>query len=336
VPLSWQTVHLASFREASRVHRELRIDTSAPIDPFDALERLGVWVVRRPLDGAAGLYLPGRSAGQAVGVLINARHPLIKQRYTAAHELGHHVQESQGVAVRDRRGVVDSDTELGLREGDRSTDRERFAETFAAWFLMPKRLVISAVKELGIDLRGLTPDLAYRLALELGTSYRATVHHLGDLRMVSSAARRVLLETAPAKIKEALGARRVVTDLNRDVWHVDRIPRSDRPIRAKPGDLLAVDLAGASSTGYLWSPELPDGISMLGEDYSPPPPGELGGSANQRLWLRIEASGHAVVIFERRRPWQDAPASRTELRVEAVERPVPGLLHAAAVLEATA
>lgn len=76
----------------------------------------------------------------------------------------------------------------------------------------------------------LTPGGAYRLALELGTSYQATVNHLGDLRLIAS-----------SSVKDALGARTAAPDLRRDVWQIDPA-RDPAPVRAAAGDLLVVDL----------------------------------------------------------------------------------------------
>lgn len=127
---SWRAIHLAAAREAGRAHRDLNINTEMPIDPFAALTASGVVTLRRPMDRAAGLYLPPAGAERpAAGVLINVLHPLAKQRYTAAHELAHH--------RRDNQEIIDRDTEWLGRDGQDQSDRERFAEAFAAWFLMP-------------------------------------------------------------------------------------------------------------------------------------------------------------------------------------------------------
>src|SRR5205823_4956456 len=104
MPLTWSRVHLIAAMEASRAHRELQVDPSRRVDPFEALETAGVLVMRQPLDRLAGLYLPrAQVGGSKPGVLINAVHPLSKQRFTAAHELAHH--------RRDRQAVLDADTE---------------------------------------------------------------------------------------------------------------------------------------------------------------------------------------------------------------------------------
>src|SRR6266567_3398359 len=132
--LSWRQIHLTALAEATRTHRDLEIDTERRIDPFAALELSGVLVMRRALDHLAGMYIPADLTDEGIpGVLVNVMHPASKQRYTAAHELSHH--------RRDRQLVLDRDTEWMGRGENRGSDTERFAEAFAAWFLMPSRLV---------------------------------------------------------------------------------------------------------------------------------------------------------------------------------------------------
>src|SRR6266508_3092921 len=143
MPLSWPQVHRIAATEAMRAHRELHIDPTRRVDPLAALDAAGLLVIRRRLYGVAGLYLPGHAAGGPAGVLINVVHPPTKQRFTAAHELWHH--------RRDREAVLDADTEWIARGENRHSDRERLAEAFAAWFLMPRRLVRAVLDEIGIS-----------------------------------------------------------------------------------------------------------------------------------------------------------------------------------------
>ena len=117
------------------------------IDPFAALANAGVVVFRRSLGRLAGAYIAANpSDGSAPGVLIHAGHPLSKQRYTAAHELCHH--------RRDHATIFDEDTEWLTRGDDRQSDRERIAEAFAAWFLMPPALVTQVITQLGLRTSG--------------------------------------------------------------------------------------------------------------------------------------------------------------------------------------
>lgn len=322
--LSWQSIHLAAYREASRLHRELAIDVARVIDPFAALAALGVVVMRRPLEAAAGMYLPPNlAAGSPPGVIINARHPHAKQRFTAAHELGHH--------RRDAAAIFDSDTELLPRRDDRHAEIENLAETFAAWFLMPKPLVEAALAGLATTPAALTPALAYRFALAVRVSYRAAVHHLGDLGLISGNRRRALLKATPRSVKEQLGARSFLETLRPDVWQVD-IDRDRGPLAATAGDILAIEVAEAPSTGYLWSIKAPSGVSPLGDEWQGDTDA-LGGEGVHRFWLRLDDVGTGVVELEERRPWEAEVTARHQLALATEARPVPGISDPVLLLE---
>jgi predicted secreted protein len=322
--LSWQSIHLAAFREASRLHHELGIDITRVVDPFAALAALGVVVMRRPLERAAGIYLP-RNDGPGVppGVLINSRHPLAKQRFTAAHELGHH--------RRDAAAVFDSDTELLPRRDDRHAEVENLAETFAAWFLMPKPLVSTALAGLGVRAADLTPALAYRFALAVRVSYRAAVHHLGDLGLITGSHRRDLLRSTPGDVKAQLGAPAFLDTLRRDVWHVD-IDHDRGPLLAVAGDVVAIDVAEAPSTGYLWSIKAPPGVSELGDEWLGDREG-IGGKGLHRFWLRLDKAGHDAIGLEERRPWEAEITASRRLALATEARPESGISDPALLLE---
>jgi Zn-dependent peptidase ImmA (M78 family)/predicted secreted protein len=316
MPLSWDQVHRIALREAARVFLQLGIDQSQRIDPFAALEAHEILVVRRPLHRLAGLYLPAAVAGDGrPGVLINVNHPLSKQRFTAAHELAHH--------RRDRQTVFDEETEWIARGQSPSSDRERIAEAFAAWFLMPKRLVEQTIKKLGVQIGRLDAAGAYALALELGTSYAATVHHLTDMHLLVAAHRDRLLKTAPQAIKRSLGAADVAADAWRDVWLVHSPPSLQ--VDVQEGDAVVVEVPEVPSSGYLWQPAiLPEGLALMRDEYREPDGSEaLGSQGAHRFLFRVEAPGSTEVRLELRRPWQQGAAPAEECRVEIIAEPRP-------------
>jgi Zn-dependent peptidase ImmA (M78 family)/predicted secreted protein len=322
--MSWQSIHLVAYREASRLQHELEIDLTQVVDPFAALTALGVVVMRRPLESAAGMYLPPNlTVGSPPGVLINVRHPLAKQRFTAAHELGHH--------RRDTTAVFDGDTELLPRHDDRHAEIEKLAEAFAAWFLMPKPLINAALTALSVTPELLTPALAYRYALAIHVSYRAAVHHLGDLGLITNHHRRMLLGATPRSVKEQLGARSFIDTLRPDVWQVD-LDRERGRLAATAGDIIAIQVAEAPSTGYLWSIDAPPGVSQLGDEWRGDSEG-IGGEGLHRFWLRIDEPGEIVLNLEERRPWQAEVTARRHMAVQAAARPAPGISNPALLLE---
>ena len=321
MPLAWERVQLIAAAEAARAHRELRIDRSRRVDPFAALEASGVVVLRRPLDRLAGLYLPGNpSSGEPAGVLINAHHPLSKQRFTAAHELAHH--------RKDREAVLDEDTEWIARGNGLAEDRERIAEAFASWFLMPYQLVDALLGELGLPAHQLSAEDVYALSLEMGTSYAATVGHLANLKRLARTRRDQLQRVSPQAIKSALGALGTIADAWKNAWLV-RSHRSDLKVTPLQGDAVVVEVPEAPSSGYLWQPtSVPSGITLVHDEYRAPDGEALGGRGLHRFMFRVDAPGRRRLHLEMRRPWQSGAAAEVfEVDIAADPQPTVGLVQ---------
>ncbi len=270
-------------------------------------------VLRRRLDHLAGLYLPAdpHDPDAVPSVLINVAHPLSKQRFTAAHELGHH--------VRDKDVSLDQDTEWFARGEEQGTERERLAEAFAAWFLMPKRLVLSVLADLGLPADTLDAGGAYALSLALGTSYTATVQHLVDMSMLTGSRATSLLRLTPQTIKKDLGGMDVVTNAWRDV-HRLTLTRDEARVTAQGGDAILVDAPEIPSSGYLWGVRAAvDGVVLVRDEYHAQDPDTLGGRGYHRFLFRVERAGEWEVALELRRPWQDAAVDTA--RVVILARP---------------
>jgi Zn-dependent peptidase ImmA (M78 family) len=109
-----------------------RAGVDAPPIPVERLAALcGVLVLKRDFpDALSGLVL-NLDDGALIGV--NARHPTVRQRFTTAHELGHHLLEH-----RERFHI---DVSEGHPPGH-DYRSERAANEFAADLLMPRRLVM--------------------------------------------------------------------------------------------------------------------------------------------------------------------------------------------------
>lgn len=297
MPLPWSAIHRSAAAESMRAHRELGIDTSGPIDPFLALHRSNVLVMRQPLDRLAGAYLPASSTtGGQPGVLINVVHPPSRQRYTAAHELWHH--------RRDRELILDADTEWLARGKEGQSDSERLAEAFASWFLMPKRLVESMIAKLGTTAQSLDERSVYGLSLELGTSYTATVRQLYGLKLITASLQDRLLKITPQSIKRELGATDIAADPWRDIRLV--VPQGrERTVAAVEGDVVILELPEIPSSGYLWQPaDLPNMVSLVRDEYQPLLPDVLGGNGVHRFVFSVLESGQNRIRLELGRPWQ--------------------------------
>lgn len=330
MPQPWTAIHRVAAAESIRAHRELGIDTSRPIDPFLALQRSGVLVMRQPLDHLAGAYLPATSTGGGhPGVLVNVAHSPSRQRYTAAHELWHH--------RRDRDIVLDADTEWLARGEDGESDRERLAEAFASWFLMPKRLVESTLVMLGVTPSSLEERSVYALALEMGTSYTATVRRLHGLRLITAGLRDQLLRTTPQSIKRSLGDADVAVDPWRDVRLIGPRVRA-RAVGAVEGDVVVLELPEVPSSGYLWYPTtLPDIVFLIRDEYRPVSAEALGGNGVHRFVFSVLGSGDRRIRFELGRPWQAGKAVEVrDVDVVAEPKPAPGVVDPSVLVGAAA
>lgn len=106
------------------------------IDPFDALERASVAVLvypyrKKAIDGAYRREADGSYA------TINSARPISRQRFTAAHELAHHVLDVSGAQFIDEQLESPTQSIIELR-----------ADEFAAAFLMDAASVNALVSDL--------------------------------------------------------------------------------------------------------------------------------------------------------------------------------------------
>ena len=254
--LTWADAHRRAAVMAAELHSDLGISLEQPVDVFDAIRQLGLVLAVVPLGRVAGLYLPHQPHP---GVLLNALHPRSRQRYSAGHELGHHVF---GHAE-----TVDFDLDQASLHRDDALvwpDREKEAEAFAAWFLMPRRLIGRSLRELGI-VRPALPSDVYRLALWLGTSYAATAWHLSTVRLATESQAAMWVKTAPREIKKGLVGRFAPDNMRNDVWWLGERDSGHR-IDARSGDRIVVTLDEIPTSGFSWRmADVSPGLDILAD-----------------------------------------------------------------------
>jgi Zn-dependent peptidase ImmA (M78 family) len=238
----------AAMEATSQLERA-KVPWDQEIDVFSIIEQSGLPLIFRPLKHLSGAYIPAsESTNSRAGILINSNHPRTLQRYTASHEYGHHVRD-QALSL-DR----EFETEIEVLERKQHLvlpERERFAEVFASWFLMPPQLVINLHKRLGIDITRSTPEDIYQLALALGTSYRATITQLVSLRMISWSQANRLRNWQPKEIKQKISWSGPISASRNDIWVITK-KYNGFSIHPRVGDELLVCLPEAPSTGYIW------------------------------------------------------------------------------------
>ncbi|HLI39684.1 MAG TPA: XRE family transcriptional regulator [Streptosporangiaceae bacterium] len=120
----------------------------------------------------AGLFVYVDELGGCIGV--NISHPSERRHWTMAHEYAHYL------ATRDRAEV----TPVSHRR--RPHETERFADAFAANFLMPRSGLSRRFHELKRSKEGkVTPAMLVQLAHAYGVSVQALTLRLEDLRLIA-------------------------------------------------------------------------------------------------------------------------------------------------------
>jgi len=147
--------------------------TSIPIDIEKIANSLGVQIKLSKLeDNISGfLYLKNENPV----IFVNNIHPVPRQRFTIAHELGHLILNHNGDLFVDKEHVLYRDS----RSKEGSLKLEREANRFAAELLMPEEMIIDEIVENEIDLDD--PKKLNDLAKKFKVSTQALTIRLNNL-----------------------------------------------------------------------------------------------------------------------------------------------------------
>jgi Zn-dependent peptidase ImmA (M78 family)/predicted secreted protein len=309
---AYQRAAREGVRAAQREHQRIGTEFRTRIEIFDVIQDAHIWLFAQRMRNLYGAY---QRYGDAIGVVVNAQHPLTLQRYTAAHEYGHHVLGHAGSA---------DDEHLILRQ---TRDvREVAAQAFAGEFLMPLQLVNYTLRMMGHSGKNLplTAQQVYQLALELGVSYSAAVTQLvGQHKLRASDGKRLQRES-PLAVKISLGGTKPA-DPWADVWLLDET-QEGRRFSPRLRDEIHLTLAETPSTGYVWQlVDATPSVLALIEDEFETDDDLIGASGTRHLAFRVAGAGASRIRLEKRRPWQkDGPAQATfEATVRAIA-PITG------------
>ena len=305
-------------RAAQKEHERLKTPMDRPVDVFEIIEKAGVWLMFQPMRDVFGSY---QRQGDAAGIIINSNHPSSLQRFTAAHEYGHHVLGHE--ASIDDQGNINS-------FGSRLAIQEVAAQAFAADFLIPLQLVNRVLRNLGIGIqpKQLTSAEVYRISLEVGASYTAAVTQLERLGKINRSTSQRLRKERPLQIKEALAGERP-HESRADVWILGQ-EETGRQLQVRVEDEIHVFLEATPSGGYLWILERPladggdEGVELLRDVLEQAAEDNLYGSKGlQHLVFRVAEPGTHSVVLAKRRPWQrDAdPLDEFVTHVLSAQRP---------------
>ena len=168
------------WKRKNKIWRE-----NVPEDPIDMLDPKIVFkrilgydfyqhtTLGRYEDVGGRFEVAGQIDQEKRSVAISDQFPRESRKFTAAHELGHALLHEQSVLHRDR--AIDGSTLQGLRD-----PRERQADKFATYFLMPKRLTKERFRAIFLTEKfRITEESAF--ALNAGSA-EAVRKQCGDLR----------------------------------------------------------------------------------------------------------------------------------------------------------
>lgn len=243
--MSWSDAHRAAQIAAAQAHHDLGIDPSqGRIDVAAAIASANTLLFWRPLPRVFGAYV--NEPGGRPGIIVNSRLSPAVRRYTAAHELGHH-WFGHATRIDDNGTIQEAPTDDQGVVGPRSTRRgwpaeEKVAESFAAWFLIPRQAALSGLRQLDL-VRPENAGDVYQLSLLLGAPYRATARHLPNIRLATYTQARSWITVPPGRLKAAVDAHASPPATRAGaVWALG--PKMDGAvITLYPGDRVAIAAA---------------------------------------------------------------------------------------------
>jgi Zn-dependent peptidase ImmA (M78 family) len=257
--ITWSDAHHIAHMAAAQTVGRFSVDvTGVSVDVFEAIRASRTILMFQQMPRLFGAYIA--EEGSAPGIIINSGLPRAARRHTGAHELGH-AQLGHTTSVDDGitidSVIADETDAIPLANHRRIwSDQEKVAEAFASWFLMPTRVVRNALKVLGTTKPKSASDV-YQLSLLLGTSYRATLRHLPNLKLASTASASKWLSVAPSTLKNQLDDTSSTRSRQADVYRITE-KYFGLNLNLEPGDRLVVPADLYSSAA------LPSFISQVG------------------------------------------------------------------------
>lgn len=296
---------LKGMRAALRLQRDLGLDRGEArghrVDVFGAIYKENVPLLFRKLDPLMGAYL--REGGNP-GIILTTRRPLGQQRFTAAHELGHHILNHDPHADDD--SILRRSPDLA-RDYKRLPPAEQEADAFASYFLVPDWLIATLMqRQEWTPQRLQDPSTVYQMALRIGASYRATLYALVRNKVIGTGTRQQLVKAQPATIKRALVPDHSIDSTqDTDVWHLTERDEGT-VIEAGRNDLFLVKLREDSNAGYLWNFNDLEraGFAILKDGREQLAAGVIGAPTIRHVLARAgNATAHGVYTLWERRPW---------------------------------
>jgi hypothetical protein len=211
---------------AGRVRLAGGRDAFTPLCVYDLIvDHFGAAVELRfqALPSLEGMYAKGEHGSV---VVVSSLRPSGRQRFTAGHELGHHVF-GHGTHL---------DELMSEERSGRFMLDEFAADCFSGFLLMPKLALLRAFKVRTLDIEHAAPVAMYRIASAFGVGYGTLLGHLSrTLRLLSAERAAQLAKVSPKQIRiDVLGS-----DPGRELHLVDE-HWEGRAIDTAVGDVVLV------------------------------------------------------------------------------------------------
>lgn len=179
------------LRQALDLRRSQGLAASDAVEILDFVTNLGLQIRFCDIPSADGLYLSTRKPT----IVLGAHRPIGRQRFTCAHELGHHVL-GHGTHV---------DEKLQLASDSTRSHQEFAADLFAGFLLMPRPAVVTRFKAHGTLPDKASPRQVLHISRELNVSYTALiVHSKASLSLLSDDHAKHLSHHSPGEIERKL------------------------------------------------------------------------------------------------------------------------------------
>lgn len=218
----WYRLSQSAAKSALKYRRQIGLGLELPCDIYETVEKEGLELQFIDVPSLEGMCLRER---EVTRICVTAHRPWGRQRFTAAHELGHYVLQHGS--------QIDEMIESRYEEAG-IPDEEILADAFARFLLMPRPAVVRAFAA--------TPFNAisvYRASCWLGVGYESLVRHLAaSLKLINPRHEKCLSDV----VRQDL-CRQMVGDatFKADVWPLDS-SWNGRTIHAQVGDaVLGID-----------------------------------------------------------------------------------------------
>jgi hypothetical protein len=215
---------------ALRIRASVHVKPWDAVDVFDLAQQVGVEVRFAKISSMEGMYL----RQDAPVILIASERPAGRQRFSCAHELGHHAF-GDGTRV---------DELFVLNSGKDRQDDEVRADMFAGMLLMPKSAVDHAFSARKLNPVTASPIEFYSVACWLGVGYSTLAAHLHfALRSITQDQFAHIDRSTPKAIRESVLGQPTTEELIvvDEQW-------SGRPVDTAVGDFLLLP-PGTSTEG---------------------------------------------------------------------------------------